>query len=546
MAAEIEDVNQTHGDGVDDTANNSGQRTCCYAQMEPNITKMNLTAFYLVSALTIAQAVALGGVQPFLLLTFCGLPFLEQGVVAGRATFIGELVSVLTVGPWGVLADKITRRPVFVVSSVLMAIGWAVLPFSYSAASYIALRCVLEIGLTGAGCMVSIILADYVKETHRGKATGVQGITTGCGAAAGALLFSRLPTWWAAAGVKSPNGYAEGWATYLSLAALALFVAFCGAVGLARERRAKPRAPCPDTELETASAEQVENSIGPQSDKPDFCEFFDNLKDGGKAACVYKGVGMAYLTAFVVRTNQAFTGTFIAQWCTSYLIKTSQEAAAAAGSTLTTEQLVELGKQGIAQGGSLIAVIGATSLVAAPLYGLFGDRFKRSTVLGFSLLVNALGYGLTIVVENPVGTKAYAVCGLIGVGSVASILSAQVFVQMVSPVEKRGVILGAYGAWGGIGVMINSLIGGELFVLLFQGPFLWLCFLNVLLASFLLIYARCTNFEQNFAYASVKKNEQVELELLDGGEDKRHSEEWDTHTEGEDKRADEEVELHVH
>ena len=65
-----------------------------------------------------------------------------------------------------------------------------------------------------------------------GKASGVQGMLNGCGAAVGALFISRLPTIWASLGYSSPDGHKEGIAAYTTIGVLCVLTAALGLLGL--------------------------------------------------------------------------------------------------------------------------------------------------------------------------------------------------------------------------------------------------------------------------------------------------------------------------
>ncbi len=203
-------------------------------------------------------------------------------------------------------------------------------------------------------------------------------------------------------------------------------------------------------------------------------------------------MALAYVTAFVARADLALAGLFLPLWCSRFLQDNPETLAqisdAPAG---CAEDVACLTIQGMERGGLLIGMVGMGSLLSAPLLGILCDRINRIHATAIALSINVVGYGLTGFVSDPFGVMAIPVCVVIGAGEVAGVIATQALVQQHAPVAHRGSVIGCFGVFGALGILVNSWIGGQLFDhWMFQGPFLWLAALNLVIVLVCLLTAR--------------------------------------------------------
>jgi MFS family permease len=432
----------------------SEQRKFWGARLNPGVSPKNLATFYAAAFLTIMLAVAFAALQPYLLNTFLHLPVREHGNASGKIGSAAEVVLLLTLGFWGILSDRLGRRAVYALGFLVMAAGFVATGYVSSLSELVGARGFYAIGISATTAMLSTIIADYVVNEDRGKATAVMGIMNGFGAMTAALGIARLPTVFA----RSQDGVSAGRMTFYVVAGVCLVAAAIMQFGL------KARGG------EHALEERV--PMGQMA------------REGLRAAREDVGVVLCYLAAFVARADLAVAGTFFPLWLTTYhasQVPTDQDPAAL-GPLLDTAAAL-----GIKEGGILIAIAGGGGLLFAPVIGILCDRINRVNALVLGLAMNVFGYGLCFFVSDPTTPLMKVAALIIGFGQVGGVISSQVLIQQQAPARFRGSVVGAFGTCGAAGIMFCLFFGGKLFDgWRGAGPFVLLAILNVLVIVFAL------------------------------------------------------------
>jgi len=471
-----------------------------FTELRPGVRPHHLLTFYFAAFITVGLAVLLSVLQPFLLEAFLEIPRAEQGGVTGTATVIGEIVLLCVIGAWGAASDKVGRRRVYVAGIFIVGIAYALHPFVSSTFHLYIVRGVYALGMAAASGMLATLVGDYVVNRDRGKANGFMGVCNAMGAAIAATLLAKLPVKLRETYIDSGMDITEaantaGWKTYLAIAVFTLVGALILRIGLAGRD----------------STKQV-----------DRIPFSQRMKEGWAAGKEDKITGLSYVTAFVARADLAIAGLFVPLWCSLYI----QENPAALG-TLKKYQCAEgsedtctdmagatctpgtdgcliadgsldafqcmndgvcLSLAGMERAGILIAMIGAGSLMAAPFIGILTDKINRITAVAIALSINVIGYGLTFFVDDPFSTNMLFVAMLIGAGEVAGIITTQSLIQQQAPEKSRGSVIGFFSFCGGLGILINSYIGGQVFdSIAFNAPFVWIAGLNLVVVFACLI-----------------------------------------------------------
>ncbi|MDK4681335.1 MFS transporter [Kingella negevensis] len=111
---------------------------------------------------------------------------------------IGSLISAGTVGMMagsftlGPLADKLGRRPVLILSTVLSAIGMLMTYFSHSVAAIAFSRVITGIGVGGILPCTNVIVSEYANKKWRGLAIAIYASGFGIGATLGGISAVSL------------------------------------------------------------------------------------------------------------------------------------------------------------------------------------------------------------------------------------------------------------------------------------------------------------------------------------------------------------------
>ena len=376
----------------------------------------NMVTFYWASLTGILLQTFVPQMQPYLLTEFLRIPEGEQGVVSGNLSFWGELVIIVMVGVWGTLSDRIGRRPVMALGYLIMSAGVFAYPQATSYEGLLAVRLAFAAGAAAYSVMLVALIADYLSDESRGRATGMMGFFNGLGALITVMVVLRLPKMFQDAGQTPIDA---GFATYWIIGGLTFVTAILMWFGL------RPR------------------EVGEQErQKP----LLQQAREGLLAARD-RGIALAYGASFVARGNLAIVGTFFTLWLANY-------------------GTVELGisrADAMARAGIVIAIAQSSALLSAPLFGILTDKINRVTALNLTLLLAFLGYGGTWFVEDPFGAGMIVCAVLIGMSEVGCIVTSSVLIAQQSPERIRGAVIGVFNLSGAVGIMVASKVGGILF-----------------------------------------------------------------------------------
>lgn len=376
----------------------------------------NMMTFYWACLTGILLSTFVPQLQPYLLTEFLHIPEREQGVVSGNLSFWGEVVIVLMVGFWGTLSDRIGRRPVMAVGYLIMSVGILLYPRAETYEGLLLARVAFAAGVAAYSVMIVTLIADYITDDSRGKASGMLGFFNGVGALITVMILLRLPSMFQAAG-QTP--IEAGYSTYSIIAGLTFVTAVLMWFGLRKHETIHH-------ESQGSMMRQLRLGIG---------------------AGRNPGIALAYAASFVARGNLAIVGTFFTLW-------------------LANHGTIEMGMSradALAKAGGIIAITQSMALLSAPVFGILTDRINRVSALNITLLLAFLGYGGTWLVNDPFGMGLIA-CGiLIGMSEVGCIITSSVLIAQQSPVRIRGAVIGVFNLTGALGIMVASKVGGVLF-----------------------------------------------------------------------------------
>jgi len=376
----------------------------------------HMLTFYLACYAAIMLATFVPQTQPFLLAEVLHLDPSKQGVVSGNLNFWGEIVIIVTVGLWGSLSDRIGRRAVTSMGFLLIAGGIFMYGFARDISGLLLGRVIYSAGIAAISTMIITLMADYVCNPSRGKATGFLGIMNGLGAMTAALFLLKLPAMFKNGGMDAEGA---AFATYASMAAFTLCLGAAMFFGLRKGI--------------THSGEH---------NPPMLQQLREGITEARRPV-----IALAYAASFVARGNLAVVGTFFTLWAALY----------------GTAELGLTSAEAISKGGIILAISYTASLLSAPIFGILSDKVNRVTALAVSLLVGAVGYSSTYFLEDPFGIPAICSLILIGMAEVGCIITSGVLIAEQAPDRLRGSVVGVFTLTGAIGILIASVVGGYLF-----------------------------------------------------------------------------------
>jgi MFS family permease len=396
--------------------NNKQGRRLAGLFLSEGVSGLNLSTYYLSCFVAIMLAAFLPQSQAFLLTEYLKIPESEQGVVSGDLNFWGEIVIIMTVGLFGALSDKLGRRVVMAGGFAVMGIGFYLYPRATAVDELLMFRVIYSVGIAAVSVMIVTVVADYVQDESRGKASGYLGVMNGLGAMIAALVLIKLPARFIEQGMSPLDA---GITTYGIVAGIAVFSAVAMWFGLQKHEPAH------------------------HEERPGLLQM---LVDGVKAARD-PGIALAYGASFVARGNLAVVGTFLALWLTTY----------------GTTELGMTAADALAKGAGIIAISYSAALFGAPLFGILTDKVKRTTALMLTLLIAFIGYGGTFFVDNPFSGLMIVFAIIIGLSEVGCIITSGVLIAQQTPKRIRGSAIGIFNLTGAIGILVASKVGGYLF-----------------------------------------------------------------------------------
>ena len=395
--------------------------------LNPGTATGNMLTFYLSCYAAIMLATFIPQTQPFLLGEVLKLENERQGVVSGNLNFWGEIVIIITVGFWGSLSDRVGRRLVIAIGFLLCAAGILLYGIARDVNGLLLARVIYAAGIASVSTMMITLMADYVSNDSRGKATGLLGVMNGLGAMTAALFLLKLPSIFKGNGM---NAEEAAWATYLTMACVTGVIALIMFLGLRRGR-----------------AHVTEERV------PLMRQLSEGLAEAKRPV-----IALAYAASFVARGNLAVVGTFFTLWATIY------------GTTVLDMSAADA----LAKGGGVVAISYAASLFSAPIFGIMADRINRISALAVTLLISAIGYSSTYFIEDPFSVASIISLILIGMAEVGCIITSGVLIAQEAPDRLRGSVVGVFTLTGAIGILIASVVGGYLFDhWLKTGPFVF-------------------------------------------------------------------------
>jgi MFS family permease len=406
--------------------------------LAPGYTPMNAATYLFAAFITVGMLAFVNFIQPYLLNANLQVPQGSQGRVLGLLGFSNELIAILLVAPFGALADKIGRRPVYAIGLVWIAAGFFLYPLARTVPQLLGCALFYSVGVSAVGCMLSTVLADTPKEESRGLLVGITGFCQGLGAALAVLVLGRVPQRLAESGV---DAMLAGRITLGIAAGLCLLTALVCWVGL---KRGTP------------------SRIGESE------PLMVLLKAGLAAARANPRIWFACLLQFVSYADRIVLGTFFSARL--------QQTAIAQG--LSVGEAVALASKPY--------VIASTAgLLFALVFGLILDRVNRITAGVIAMLIAGIGYFAGGLVGDPTSSAIIPVAILLGLGQVAAIIASQTVLGQEAPIEVRGAVFGLAGVCASLGILFTTSVGGWLYDSIGKGaPFFLIAAVNLAIMVF--------------------------------------------------------------
>ncbi|KAI9235267.1 MAG: major facilitator superfamily domain-containing protein [Podila humilis] len=438
-----------------------------------NISYFNFCSYLVACFGTICLVAYLAIIQPFVLSVILGISE-SKGNLTGNLALYDELIALPSTLIWGILSDRIGRRPVYSAGFICLGTSLILYPYSKNVYPHMLLcRLLFSVGSAAATCMMTGSLSDVAGGQHeRGRVSAIVGMFAGFGGLTAGLGLTTVPfklVQYSGSQVKGiqlcftiVGGVAIGFAV------LCVFTMHNMESSHVKGVRYWTR------RLLTRNKSTLE----PRPDLPLIENPLKQLKYGFMAGRDPR-VALAYMSSFVSRADTVLFSSYVSLWVVQYYEDLGwcgeYSCGAAAGDTHMLT--------GMAQG---------ISLAFAPVYGYMCEKMEKSTVLAIAGVIGAVGsFPFAFTTAAPGAKSNYAWVNLVGVGQIGMIVTGMTLVNGLQlDARYRGSVAGVFSFCGALSIMVMAKLGGYLFDVWMRGaPFVLMGIAHSVIAIFS-IYVR--------------------------------------------------------
>jgi MFS family permease len=383
--------------------------------LAPGITRTNVVTKFFTAFVSVAMLSGGSILTAYLLTEHLGIPRGQVGTVAGELSFWVELVAIFLYSPFGVLADRIGRRPVFIFGILTIGLGFGLSPFATTADELLFFRLIYAVGMAATAGTMATLTSDYPREDSRGLMVGITSIMNSLGSIFVAGVLVRIPSALVDRGYDAITG---GKAMFLVAAGMCVFAALAARFGLAA---GTPVAKKDRSRVSRLMMSGLRNARNPR-------------------------IALAYAGAFAARSDLVIKGMFFTLWA----IQDGYKQGLSPGESMARFGMMLL----------LMSVVGISS---APVFGYLIDRINRLTAFIIALFFATIGYLSMAFITSPLDFSMWPFFVVITWGSGFMMKSSLSLVGQEAPVKERGSVIATSGMFGAIGILIFTRVGGIAF-----------------------------------------------------------------------------------
>lgn len=404
----------------------------------PGYSGVNVVSVLYAAAASLAMLTLVNFIQPYLLQEVFNIPREQQGSLTGNLAALQEVVVIALMGLVGALSDRTGRRILFVLGFLVLGGGYFIYPFADSVTQIYLFRALVAVGAAMVPVMLSACLVDIIQETSRGKWLGTTSICNGIGVLFMGSVLGQMPRRFEEMGY---SGYEAGQYTFWIATAMCIVTAVLLHLGL---------------------------KGGPPPEVKDRPSVLKNFGRGLTEARRNPRIALAYTSAFIARGDLVVVGTFFSLW----FVQVGVDQGMSTGEAM--------GRAGFLFG----AVIQLSALCWAFIMGLICDRLNRTTAVAIAFGIASVGYlGLGLIGDPfAVGSLIIYACIVTGMGETSTVVASGTLLGQEAPPQYRGAVVGVFNKSGAIGIMLATLIGGQLVDIVGpNSPFLMMGVCNVVI-----------------------------------------------------------------
>ncbi len=383
--------------------------------LAPGVTRLNVIANFYAAFVVIGMLTGMSFLGGYILTEHLHIPRAQQGAITGDLGFWAEVVIILLVNPFGILSDRIGRRPVLMIGILLIGIAYALYPFATSVTELLVYRCIFGSGAAATASMIAALMNDYPMEQSRGKMIGFSSLMNVLGVMFIALGLGQLPPIFQAQGM---DAITAGRVVFCMAAILCLISVVLFRAGL------KGGTP---VSVEDRASIRV-------------------LLSSGIRAILNPRIALSYASAFTARADVVIKGLFLSLWA----IQDGYEWGLSPG-------------EAMARFGLVLGIMQAIGVVWQPIFGWMMDRVNRVTAVIIALVFASTGYLSMGVITSPLDFAMLPAFAVLTIGTSSAMMASTALIGQEAPVSERGAVIAMNGLFGSIGIMIFTKGGGVWF-----------------------------------------------------------------------------------
>ena len=114
---------------------------------EDGVTTGNMWTLMYASLVSIGVVTGMAAMTPYVLTVNLEIPEGEQGAALGTLALWQEIALICAYSPFGILADKLGRKIVFVAGFCTLALGYVLFPYASTMTELSAARLIYALGI---------------------------------------------------------------------------------------------------------------------------------------------------------------------------------------------------------------------------------------------------------------------------------------------------------------------------------------------------------------------------------------------------------------
>ena len=385
-------------------------------QLAPGVEPKHVLVKLFATLVGIAMLAGVPLLNGYLLTEHLHIPRGQQGTVTGDLSFWVEVVAICLFYPFGILSDRIGRRPVITFGLIMISIGYCLMPFATTISELLGARLVFAVGMASTAGILATLSNDYPQEQSRGKLIALSSMANILGASVlMAMVIIRIPS------VLIERGFdpvTSGKVMLLTAATLGFVTAIVTRFGLAP---GTPVAQRERSDTWTLIASGLRGAKNPR-------------------------IALAYAGAFAARGDLVVKAAFLSLWA------------------IQDGRAMDMNPgQAMARFGIMMFIMSAVSFVSAPIFGWLIDRINRVSATIIALIFASTGYLSMYLLTSPLDFAMVPFFMVISLGSSFMMKSSLSLLGQEAPVSERGSVIAMSSMCGAFGIMVFTLIGGRLF-----------------------------------------------------------------------------------